>query len=711
MKKVLLLLLTAALALGVCWSASAAQEAIDITSECSFELCYTHRGAMYMTDRKYTSYWESQEVKHPFVTLTAPAGQPIYGVYVCFGNLPGEYEWQVEKDGEWVSAGVDVNTNFLHAYAAFPEGVTRVRLYVTDEKKKAMRINEIFAFSSGEIPDWVQRWEPTPSKADILFLATHPDDDLIFFGGAIPTYAVEQQRDVVVAYLTRSNSTRSSELLNGLWSMGVRQYPVIGSFRDNYPKTMEQAYKNAGGSSKVIGWIVELFRAYQPEVVVTQDENGEYGHPQHQMVADAAKQAYALSPTAQYEDSYNTYGPWRVKKLYLHLYPNDQITLDWSKPLQSMGGKTGFELAEEAFAYHVTQAKCGLDVTNTGVKYDNRVFGLYATQVGPDVRGDDFLENIYDAPASFVTAAPTPEPTPVLTPEPAYTSLMPALNASGYLDEGEFVYANDTDGLYIFVNQTCKVVVQRHHDDSQPLTWYDAEIWGDVASGELLKTIQYDPEKVEKVRVDASETAKKYNVAFAMNTDYYTYRLGSKNGRPIGLVIRDGQIRYEKPYTKATNNFPNLDTLAFYPDGSMDVHASYELTGQEYLDRGAYMVYSFGPYLIRDGVLNAHLEDVSTSRQPRCALGMIEPGHYVAIIAEGRLKDSNGVSVKQLALMMREKGCTVAYNLDGGQTAVFEFMGKQLNRIGVYDGKTSARKTCEILGIGTSEQVGNVEFK
>ena len=82
MKKVLLLLLTAALALGVCWSASAAQEAIDITSECSFELCYTHRGAMYMTDRKYTSYWESQEVKHPFVTLTAPAGQPIYGVYV-----------------------------------------------------------------------------------------------------------------------------------------------------------------------------------------------------------------------------------------------------------------------------------------------------------------------------------------------------------------------------------------------------------------------------------------------------------------------------------------------------------------------------------------------------------------------------------------------------------------------------------------------------
>ena len=52
---------------------------------------------------------------------------------------------------------------------------------------------------------------------------------------------------------------------------------------------------------------------------------------------------------------------------------------------------------------------------------------------------------------------------------------------------------------------------------------------------------------------------------------------------------------------------------------------------------------------------------------------MIEPGHYVAILAEGRLKDSNGVSVKQLALMMREKGCTVAYNLDGGNSATLVF--------------------------------------
>ena len=93
---------------------------------------------------------------------------------------------------------------------------------MTSEKKTALRINDLFVLSEGDLPDWVQVWQPTEEKADILFLSTHPDDELIFFGGAIPTYAVEQQRKVVVAYFTRSNTTRSSELLNGLWHMGVR---------------------------------------------------------------------------------------------------------------------------------------------------------------------------------------------------------------------------------------------------------------------------------------------------------------------------------------------------------------------------------------------------------------------------------------------------------------------------------------------------------
>lgn len=713
MKKWLIALLTLlALSLSVAFAA----EANDITEDCKFKVCSSGRKYTLMTDKKYTSYWESNKIKTPWIAITAPEGKPIAGLYVCFGNMPESWEIQTSDDGkDWFTA-VPGDTRFLHAYVALPQPAQHVRLAVTSEKKTALRINDLFVLSEGDLPDWVQVWQPTEEKADILFLSTHPDDELIFFGGAIPTYAVEQQRKVVVAYFTRSNTTRSSELLNGLWHMGVRTYPVIGNFKDSYAKNLKAAYKTAGGKGKVNEWIVGLYRQYKPEVVVTQDTNGEYGHKQHMMIADAAQNCIALAANEdEFTASTIAYGTWQVKKLYLHLYPENQITFDWTIPLKSMNGATGIELAEEAYTLHKTQASSGMSVTETGTKYDNRVFGLAFTTVGEDVRKDDFLENIYDAPGSYDAAANNVEATPAPTEVPAYMAHMPALNAKGFLDEGEYLYSSEDEGLWIYVNQTSKVIIQRKYDATQPLTWFEADLYGDLDAGEMLRTVQNDPEKMGKVRVDATETAKKHNVVFAMNTDYYTYRVAVNNNRHTGVVIRDGRILYDDPYTEkqVTNSmFPNLDMLAFMPDGSLKVYHSWEKTAQEFIDEGVQTVYSFGPYLLLDGKVSERAYANNENKNPRCAIGMVEPGHYVAIMCEGRLKRSAGVTISYLAKMMRAKGCQVAFNMDGGQTAVMVFMGKQLNQIGAYDGgKTNSRPTSEVLGFGTSEQVGTYEVQ
>lgn len=713
MKKWLIALLTLlALSLSVAFAA----EANDITEDCKFKVCSSGRKYTLMTDKKYTSYWESNKIKAPWIAITAPEGKPIAGLYVCFGNMPESWEIQTSDDGkDWFTA-VPGDTRFLHAYVALPQPAQHVRLAVTSEKKTALRINDLFVLSEGDLPDWVQVWQPTEEKADILFLSTHPDDELIFFGGAIPTYAVEQQRKVVVAYFTRSNTTRSSELLNGLWHMGVRTYPVIGNFKDSYAKNLKAAYKSAGGKGKVNEWIVGLYRQYKPEVVVTQDTNGEYGHKQHMMIADAAQNCIALAANEdEFTASTIAYGTWQVKKLYLHLYPENQITFDWTVPLKSMNGATGIELAEEAYTLHKTQASSGMSVTETGTKYDNRVFGLAFTTVGEDVRKDDFLENIYDAPGSYDAAANNVEATPAPTEVPAYMAHMPALNAKGFLDEGEYIYSSEDEGLWIYVSQTSKVIIQRKYDATQPLTWFEADLYGDLDAGEMLRTVQNDPEKMGKVRVDATETAKKHNVVFAMNTDYYTYRVAVNNNRHTGIVIRDGRILYDDPYTEkqVTNSmFPNLDMLAFMPDGSLKVYHSWEKTAQEFIDEGVQTVYSFGPYLLLDGKVSERAYANNENKNPRCAIGMVEPGHYVAIMCEGRLKRSAGVTISYLAKMMRAKGCQVAFNMDGGQTAVMVFMGKQLNQIGAYDGgKTNSRPTSEVLGFGTSEQVGTYEVQ
>ncbi len=715
MKKWLTALLIALLMLCMANVALAA-EAADITDQCKFKTTSTKYKPTQMTDKKYTSYWKGNKTKNPAITITAPEKQLIGGIYACFGNLPETWEVQVSKDGKkWTTAAQ--GPDFLHAWVPLPEPSRYVRLQVTTDKKYELYLNELFVLGVGDKPDWVQDWQPTVEKADIMFVSTHPDDELIFFGGAIPTYDTEMGHNVVVAYYTRSNPTRSSELLNGLWYMGVRNYPVIGTFGDKMYRSLEKSYAHAGGGSenqgrkKVNAWFVELYRKYKPEVVVTHDIDGEYKHGMHMIVSDAAYNAMAIAANEdELTDLTVAYGTWEVKKLYRHLGTENTIKMDWSVPLASMNGATGLELADEAYKlFHKTQATSGQSVMTTGLEYDNSLFSLVHTTVGPDVNKNDFLENI------DLSGVPKKEEKPVVLPD--YYALLPELNDRGFMEEGEFIYSSEEEGLWIFVDETCKVIIERKYDATQPLTWFEAEVWTDVEAGEMLRTIWNDETKRDKVRVDAAETATKRGVVFATNTDYFTYRVDADSiGRNTGVVIRDGEILYDDPYPaeKALNPryFPNLDMMAFFKDGSMEVYRSHEITAKELVEKGAYDVYSFGPYLMKDGKLSQQAYDANNAKNPRCALGMVEPGHYVYIMAEGRLNRSHGLTLTYLAKLMRAKGCQNAINLDGGQTCVLIFMGKQINQIGAYDGgKTNSRKTCEVLGAGYSDQVGTYEVK
>lgn len=151
--------------------------------------------------------------------------------------------------------------------------------------------------------------------------------------------------------------------------------------------------------------------------------------------------------------------------------------------------------------------------------------------------------------------------------------------------------------------------------------------------------------------------------------------------------------------------------LALYPDGRMEVYDSDEKTADEYLAMGVTTTLAFGPYLIRDGVINTEgLAHLSKSRNPRAAIGMVEPGHTFAMMLEGRCKESKGGTVDFLAEKMLARGCTTAFNLDDGETACILFMGEQLNIVGGANNKAdNARHTTELLGIGVSDQVPKYE--
>ncbi len=309
---------------------------------------------------------------------------------------------------------------------------------------------------------------------------------------------------------------------------------------------------------------------------------------------------------------------------------------------------------------------------------------------------------------------------PVTAPEWANV----ALNDRGFLDVGEYVLEDEENGHWMYVSPTLRIEIVRtletpekkkKKDAEQIFYCFTAEIWCDTDNGELPKTIWSDPEnprgnKTEKFPKDVAEIN---HAVFATSTDYYTYRVDKKkkNGGQVGIVIRDGEILYYNPVKNREKSMPNYETLALFRDGHVESWPNTEKTAQQYIDEGALQVYTFGPCLLRDGELTEYLaKHANRNLNPRHAFGMVEPGHYIDMVCEGRLwtkhkilgeiveKRSTGVMMETLAKMMQAKGCRVAVNLDGGQTAVMTFMGKQLNKVWYKD--PYGRETFEMLEFG-----------
>ncbi|MBR4457693.1 MAG: PIG-L family deacetylase [Clostridia bacterium] len=371
-----------------------AEAAEDITVHCTLSVSSGSRYAVYMTDGRTTTRWKASNGGDTWVEIAANRDiRQIGGLYVLFNEAPPAWRAEV-PDGDGWRTVYESAGGFLHDTVIPDEPVRRMRI-VSSSKKEKIGVAELTVYGPGDLPDTCQHWEHTHEKADILFLATHPDDELIFFGGAIPTYAAREDCRTVVAYLVNGGAQRQHELLDGLWSMGVRNYPVISPFPDHYGKTEEATLAAMGGKHKVRAWVVALVRKYRPEVAVTHAVGGEYGHPQHRIAADAMIRAWSTATDPGYDRaSYRAYGTWQMKKLYLHLWNGGELVMDWTRPIPALGGITGIDAAIRAFRFHLSQQDAGMDVIHTGARYDNTRFGLYATEVGADEAGGDFLEHI-----------------------------------------------------------------------------------------------------------------------------------------------------------------------------------------------------------------------------------------------------------------------------------------------------------------------------
>jgi len=170
----------------------------------------------------------------------------------------------------------------------------------------------------------------------ILFVHAHPDDETINNGATMALYAARgaqvtlitctrgEEGEVLIPELSHLASTRDDglgahreiELTNAMRALGVRDHRFLGSFRDSGMMGTET------NNRPDVFWQVDLDTAAQllvsvideikPHILITYDEIGGYGHPDHIKAHLVAMRAIELSQ-------------WQIQKIYWNTIPKSVI--------------------------------------------------------------------------------------------------------------------------------------------------------------------------------------------------------------------------------------------------------------------------------------------------------------------------------------------------------------------------------------------------
>ena len=201
--------------------------------------------------------------------------------------------------------------------------------------------------------------------------------------------------------------------------------------------------------------------------------------------------------------------------------------------------------------------------------------------------------------------------------------------------------------------------------NGNPITYYLADIY--IASIENFQTYTAYGDVVYYGAQDPVGMTIDTNAILAINGDYMTVQ-------KEGFLVRNGTV-----YASDRNN----SICVLYPDGTMEAYDQGTYVIEDILAREPIQVWSFGPSLLdENGQVKEEYDMLSgvNGVHPRCAVGYYEPGHYCFVVVDGRQKHSIGMRMNQLAQIFADLGCTVAYNMDGGASAVMMFDQRLVNK-------------------------------
>ena len=239
----------------------------------------------------------------------------------------------------------------------------------------------------------------------LLAVLAHPDDETFGFGGTLALYATRgvevrlvcatrgeagtvapeflQEHDSVAALREAELRCAADRLgLAGVHLLDYRDSGMIGSSDNDHPRALVQAPKE-----KLVAQIVSVIRHFKPQVVMTHNPAGDYGHPDHLAMHQATLEAFQAAGQRDASAS-----PFIPQKLYYSTfslsYLRMLITLARliGRDPTRWGRNQDIDLTELTQDRFPTHAKINF---RSVAKAKRRAFACHASQLqmGPSMRG------------------------------------------------------------------------------------------------------------------------------------------------------------------------------------------------------------------------------------------------------------------------------------------------------------------------------------
>ena len=206
---------------------------------------------------------------------------------------------------------------------------------------------------------------PTAARR-LLLVHAHPDDEVIGTGATMAGYAAEgahvtlvtctagEEGEILVPELAhlaadredRLADVRVVELADAMAALGVDDHRFLGGFgRYRDSGMMGTPANDKPGAfwhadlDEAAGHLVSVVREIRPQVLVTYDENGGYGHPDHIQAHRVAMRAAELAADPGYAPELGA--AWDIAKIYWTAVPK-RVLAEGIRMMKELGDTSGF---------------------------------------------------------------------------------------------------------------------------------------------------------------------------------------------------------------------------------------------------------------------------------------------------------------------------------------------------------------------------------